>query len=101
MAVEKASVRSKLLAAGVSLLFALVVSEVSLRALDYRPGTMDPEMFVRNDNELLPYKLRANYEGYCAGKDVKTDADGYRIVEPGYETLPGGRPDKPDRVVLI
>lgn len=101
MAVKKASVRSKLLAIGISLLFALVVSEVSLRAFDYHPGTMDPEMFVRNDNELLPYKLRANYEGYCAGQDVKIDSDGYRIVEPRYETLQKGKPDKPDRVVLI
>jgi len=34
----------KLLAVALSLLFALLVSEVTLRAINYRPGTMDPEL---------------------------------------------------------
>src|SRR6185503_7400324 len=64
-------------------------------------GTMDPEMFVKNDNPLLPYKLRANYEGYCAGKEVTIDADGSRVVQPVYEQLSAGKPDQPNRVVLL
>ena len=85
----------------ISLALALVVSEVTLRGFNYRPGTMDPEMFARNDSELLPYKLRANYAGYCAGREVKTDVDGYRIVQPSYDQLHAGKPGKPDRVILL
>ena len=85
----------------ISLALALVASEVTLRGFNYRPGTMDPEMFAGNDSELLPFKLRANYEGYCAGKEVKIDAYGYRIVQPSYDQLHAGKPGKPDRVILL
>jgi hypothetical protein len=95
---KTASEKFKFLVLAASLLFALIVSEVSLRAFDYRPGTMDPEMFVKNDNALLPFKLRPNYQGYCAGKEVKIDADGYRVVQQSYEEL---YKDKADREVLL
>jgi hypothetical protein len=98
---KKGSAKLKLLTISVSLLFALLVSEVTLRAFDYRPGTMDPYMFVKNDNPLLPYKLRPNYEGHCAGKEVRIDSDGHRIVQPSYEDLQNGKPNKPERVVLL
>ncbi|HBB86415.1 MAG TPA: hypothetical protein DC047_02235 [Blastocatellia bacterium] len=62
---------------------------------------MDPDMFVKNDNVLLPYKLRPNYQGYCAGKEVRIDADGYRTVQPSYDELHVGKTTKPDRVVLL
>jgi hypothetical protein len=98
---NKIPVKFKLLAVVLSLLFALLVSEVTLRAFNYRPGTMDPDMFVKNDNALLPFKLRANYEGYCAGREVRIDADGYRAVQPSYDQLHVGKDAKPDRVVLL
>jgi len=86
---------------GISLALALLGSEVTLRGFNYRPGTLDPEMFVKNDRALLPFKLRANYQGYCAGKEVKIDADGYRIVQPSYDQLYAGKPGRPDRVILL
>lgn len=58
-------------------------------------------MFVKNDNALLPYKLRSSYEGYCAGRYVRIDPDGYRIVQPGYEDLRKEEAGKPDKVVLL
>lgn len=101
MTKKKSRASFKLLALVLSLVFALLVSEVSLRAFNYRPGTMDPEMFVKNDNVLLPYKLRPNYQGYCAGKEVRIDADGYRAVQPAYDDLHIGKQTKPDRTVLL
>lgn len=98
---KKSKASLKWLAVVLSLVFALLVSEVSLRAFDYRPGTMDPDMFVKNDNALLPYKLRPNYQGYCAGKQVRIDADGYRAVQPTYDDLHVGKHTKPDRLVLL
>ena len=98
---EAAPLKFKLLLVAASVVFALVVSEVSLRALNYRPGLMDSAMFVRNDNALLPFKLRPNYQGYCAGKEVKIDADGYRTVQPSYAELHVGKTDNPARTILL
>ena len=79
MSQKRVSAKFKLLTLALSLLFALLVSEVTLRAFNYRPGTMDPDMFVKNDNPLLPFKLRPSYQGNCAGKDVKiVSIDGTR-----------------------
>ncbi len=93
--------KRRLLAATISFLFALTISEISLRAFNYRPGTMDPDMYVGNENNLLPYKLRPNYQGYCAGREVNTDRDGYRIVRPGYDELTASKNQIPVREVLL
>jgi hypothetical protein len=98
---KKGSVRFKLLAVALSLLFALLLSEVTLRAFNYRPGTMDPDMFVENNDALLPYKLRPNYQGYCVGRAVRIDADGYRAIQPSYDELHLGNSAKPDRVIVL
>src|SRR5882762_6776649 len=95
------SIKFRLLTVAISLALALVGSEITLRAFNYRPGTMDPEMFVSNDSELLPFKLRANYQGYCAGSEVRIDAEGYRIVKPSYDQLHAAKPGSPDRVILL
>lgn len=93
--------KRRLLAVAISFLVALSISEISLRAFNYRPGTMDPEMYISNENELLPYKLRPNYQGYCAGREVSTDEDGYRIVSPSYEELAANKSQTPAREVLL
>ncbi|MGH9883285.1 MAG: SGNH/GDSL hydrolase family protein, partial [Pyrinomonadaceae bacterium] len=77
----------RLFSLGGSLLLALLVTEIGLRAFNYRPGTMDPDMYVANQNQLLPYRLRPNYKGYCAGREVETDAEGNRLVSPSYAAL--------------
>lgn len=93
------SLPKRLLALASSLLLALGLAEFELRLVNYRPGTMDSEMYISNQNELLPYRLRPNYSGYCAGSEVRTDAEGYRLVTPSYKNL---RPaQNPERVVLL
>lgn len=82
-----------------SVVFALALTEILLRVLDYRPGTMDPKMYVANADPLLPFKLRPNYEGYCAGRATHTDADGYRIVIPNYGELRQGQ--QPAKTILL
>ncbi len=62
---------------------------------------MDPMMYVANPNPLLPYRLRADYHGYCGGAEVATDSDGNRRVSPSYGSLFEGRSGKPTRVVPI
>jgi hypothetical protein len=91
----------RLIALIVSLVFAIAVSEITLRAVDYRPATMDPEMYVKNDDLLLPYKLRPNYRGYCAGKEVNIDPDGYRVVNPNYHDVVTNRNMTPSKDVLL
>jgi lysophospholipase L1-like esterase len=76
-----------------------MIAEAGLRAINYRPGIMDPDMYVANPDPLLPYKLQPNYQGYCAGQEVKTDAQGNRLVTPSYKELKPGQ--LPDRVVLL
>lgn len=89
----------RLLALGCSVLLTLGLAEFELRMFNYRPGTMDSGMYTANQNQLLPYKLRPNYSGYCAGSEVRTDAQGYRVVTPNYSAL---RPTQnPERVVLL
>lgn len=89
----------KLLTVAISLVLALVVAEVGLRAFNYQPATMDPDMYVPNNAPLLPYKLKANYSGYCAGREVKTDAEGNRQISPSYSELRPGQ--QPERVILL
>lgn len=91
----------RLIALIVSLAFAIAVSEITLRAVNYRPATMDPEMYVKNDDLLLPYKLRPNYRGYCAGQEVNIDADGYRVVDPNYNDVVTNRNVTPSKDVLL
>src|ERR1700681_4709805 len=96
---EKSRLRTfRLLTVAASVILALGMTEISLRALNFRPGTMDPAMYVRNDNEIVPFKLHPSYQGYCAGRQVTIDSDGNRVVQPGYSDL--YREAKPDRVVL-
>lgn len=83
----------------ISSLAGLLIAEVGLRAMNYRPGLMDPEMYVAHANQLLPYKLRANYEGYCAGREVTTDSNGNRRVVPSYGEV--RKKQSPERVVLL
>src|SRR5438552_257146 len=83
------------------MLFALGIAEVLVRLSNYRPGTMDPLMYVANPNPLLPYRLQANYRGYCAGGEVHTDNDGNRRVSPTYPSRFPARQEKSVREVLI
>jgi hypothetical protein len=89
----------RLLTLGISASLALVVAEVGLRAFNYRPATMDPDMYVANQNQLLPFKLQSNYNGYCAGREVHTDVDGNRVIVPSYAESRKGQ--SPERVVLL
>jgi hypothetical protein len=99
---EKSRLRTfRLLALAGSVVFALVITEIFLRMLNFRPGTMDPAMYIRNDNELLPFKLQPGYQGYCAGRAVTIDADGNRVVRPSYNDLHREGKAKPDRTVLL
>lgn len=75
-------VQNALLLCG-SLVFAILLSEAVLRVVNYRPRVADPEMYVRHDSEIQPYKLRANYEGYYLGRRVEIDSNGHRVVRPG------------------
>jgi hypothetical protein len=63
-----------------SVAVALVGCEIFLRLINYRPATVDPEIYVANKNDLLPYKLRPTYDNYYLGERVTVDADGYRVV---------------------
>ncbi len=65
-----------------SILIALLIVEVLLRTINYYPIYLDIDLFVHNNNELLPYKLKPNYDGYYLGKKVLIDHDGYRVVSP-------------------
>jgi len=70
-----------IIAAGALIIAALIV-EISLRMMNYHPRFMEMEMFVEEKNDLLPYTLKPNYEGYQVGKYVKLDSEGNRIVTP-------------------
>ncbi|MDX6692477.1 MAG: hypothetical protein QOF02_80 [Blastocatellia bacterium] len=84
-----------------SLACGLIVSEIVLRLINYRPILMDPGLYVANDSELMPYKLKPNYDGLYAGQRVRTDADGYRVVSPDPRLAQAAAKENPDRVVLI
>src|SRR5436190_14352791 len=90
----------KLIALTISTLFAAAICEVLLRLTNYRPGVMDPAMYVANQNPLLPYRLQSNYQGYCGGSQVTTDDEGNRRVSPDYAALGYGA-DNPQRRILI
>lgn len=91
----------RLFALLLSLVCGLIVSEVVLRLINYRPILMDPALYVANDSELMPYKLQANYDGLYAGQQVQTDADGYRVVSPDPRLAQAAQKENPQRVVLI
>jgi len=91
--------RLKLLLISVSVVFALLVSEITLRALNFRPGTMDPRMYIANADPLLPFKLQPDYHGYCSGHVTNTDHDGNRIITPSYGDIRKGR--QPNRTILL
>ena len=91
----------KLLSIVISVFFSLAVAEILLRATSYRPAIMDPNMYVAHSNPLLPYELRPNYDGYCGGSQVRTDADGNRVVSPDYGSLYAGLAERPNRTILI
>lgn len=68
--------------AGASLLFALLLSEIGLRVLSYRPAMLDRAMFVTTGDTLVPFKLRPGYSGWYAGGYVTVDSVGNRTVRP-------------------
>ena len=72
----------KLLLSVASVLIALIPCEVIVRLSGYRPKIIDARMFQSHSDELLPYKLRPNYDGYHVGGKVHIDADGNRLVLP-------------------
>lgn len=86
---------------GASLLFTIVVAELALRATGYRPTLADPGMYEAHDDEYLPYRMRAGYEGYYMGKKVRLDEDGYRVVENGGSSAVVGRQDVAHTVLLL
>jgi lysophospholipase L1-like esterase len=87
----------KALALLLCLIFFLLVSEILLRVMNYRPAIIDPGIYVAVNNPLRPYALAPNYDGYYLGQAVKTDADGNRVVSPRLAP-PGGNPS---RVILV
>lgn len=91
----------KLSIALLSLVVSLLVCEVILRMSNYVPLLTDRNMYVSNNNEILPHKLKANYEGHYFGKKVKIDADGYRIVSPNSHRRNSHRQIDPDRIILL
>lgn len=68
--------------AGASLLFALLLSEIGLRVLGYRPAMLDRAMFVTTGDSLVPFKLKPRYSGWYAGGYVTVDSGGNRTVRP-------------------
>jgi lysophospholipase L1-like esterase len=87
----------KALALLLCLLIFLIVSEILLRVINYRPAILDPTIYVALNNPLRPYALRPNYDGFYLGQEVKTDEEGNRIVSPRLPP-PGGNPS---RVILV
>src|SRR2546427_1874601 len=77
----------KFLGATLSVVCALAIAEIVVRVTNYRPGTMDANMYVATANPLLAYRLRPNYAGISSGSEVKVDADGNRIVNPSYQSI--------------
>lgn len=73
-----------------SLLVTALASELALRATGYRPTLADPAMYLANDHEYLPYRMRPHYEGFYMGQRVRLDGDGYRVVAPDGNGRPGG-----------
>jgi len=89
----------RLLAPACSILLTLGLVELELRWINYKPRIMDAGMYVANEDPLLPYRLQPNYSGICAGSEVRTDAQGNRLIVPSFKELRPGQ--KPERVVLL
>jgi hypothetical protein len=83
----KRTIFTKLLIVAGAFVVALIIVEMALRIMDYNPGIMDMDMFVEEENELLPYKPSPNYRGYHVGKDIEIDSEGHRVVKPGPENF--------------
>jgi hypothetical protein len=84
-----------------SLVVAVVLAEIFLRLLDYRPSFFDKDMYVANADTLLPYKLRPGYEGIYAGGKVTVDESGYRLVRAAYRLPPHGVRNTATKTVLL
>lgn len=79
----------------------LLISEVLLRIINYRPAIVDPGIYVAVNNPLLPYKMMPNYDGNYLGQQVKTDAEGYRVVSPSTQLTQPQPSANPNRVILV
>lgn len=64
-----------------AILIAFVIAELALRMMNYHPRFMEMDMFVEQDNELLPYTLKPKYSGKQIGKNVTIDSQGYRVIK--------------------
>lgn len=91
----------KFLTVLMSLIIGSVAFEIFLRAINYHPMLVDPNIYLANNNPLLPYKLKPNYDDYYLQQEVKIDGDGNRMVSPDPKLLPAERKETAARVILI
>ncbi len=84
-----------------SLVIAIVLGEILLRLIDYRPSFFDDDMYIANADSLRPYKLRPGYEGIYAGGKVTVDEKGYRLVRAADELPTRGLRNKVTKRVLL
>ncbi len=92
---------SKILIVVLAFVVALIIVEIALRVMGFNPGIMDINIFVEEENELLPYKPRPNYRGYHVGKDVAIDSEGNRVVTPGPKMLNNGIENPDTKTIVI
>lgn len=84
-----------------SLIIAILIVEIVLRIMDYHPRFMELDMFVEQENVLLPYKLRPNYEGYQIGKSVTIDSEGNRVIKTTQNKVGNQLVDEDLKTILI
>ncbi|HEX8707838.1 MAG TPA: SGNH/GDSL hydrolase family protein [Pyrinomonadaceae bacterium] len=76
-----------------------------MRLINYRPAILDPNIYLANNDELLPYRLRPGYQGNYLGQEVKIDGEGNRVVvaagTDGTLDATNERGGSPEKVVLL
>ena len=82
---NKREIYIKLFIVFISVLIGFMFIEIALRLINYYPFLINTNIFISNDNELLPYKLKPNFNGkYLVNQKftVNIDSNGYRVVNP-------------------
>lgn len=92
---------SKILIVVLAFIVAFLIIEFALRIMDYHPRFMEMNMFVEEENELLPYKLKPNYTGYQIGKEVAIDSEGNRVIKPSPNKPSGEFINADSKTILI